>query len=327
MRGIAILLMMAAHLVFNIGMPRQIIHSFHMPLFLIVSGIFAKDISTIASFRQFTLKNAKRLLLPYFVTMLLLCTYGAILACAKHNVAYLLRHAFSMITASADGWDSEWGLIYAGPIWFLAALFWVRELFYGIQRACRRVPKYKDELILGICILLSVLSVMIHPYLPPLPFCIMQSITALGFYAVGWYIHHHPMPWWVYAICIVTWPLAIYYGQVSLDSCCVGYYPLSFVGACGGTYVIYLLCKGWANVIDSLNRKRSTLNIITPLMWCGMYSLPILCMHDFLIYSDLMNSIMLRIPFGGPLVWGGVLAIVLAYIVLRIPILKKVYGG
>ena len=325
MKGIAIILMMLAHLVFDSGMPKQIIHSFHMPLFLIVAGIFAKDISDIASFRQFTMKNAKRLLLPYAVTMLMLCAWGALLAYAKHDISCFLRHLFSMLTATADGWHTRWGIIYAGPIWFLVALFWVREIFYGIQHACMRVHKYKDELILGICILLSVISVIVHPYMPSLPFCIMQSFTALGFYAVGWYIHRHPMPWWVYALCVVAWPFAIMYGYVGIDSCSVNVYPLSFIGACGGTYVIYLLCKAWGNVINNLNFKLQTLNMVSPLTWCGIYSLPILCMHDFLMYSDLMNSIMLRIPYGGPLVWGGVLAVVIAFFVLRIPILNKAY--
>lgn len=324
MKGIAIIMMMLAHLVFDTGMTKQIIHAVHMPLFLIVAGIFAKDISSIASFWQFTMKNAKRLLLPYAVTMLMLCVWGALLTYTKHDISYVIRHLLSMLTASADGWHTQWGLIYAGPIWFLIALFWVREIFYGIQRASMRI-KYQDELILGICILLSVISVIVHPYMLSLPFCIMQSFTALGFYAVGWYIHRHPMPWWVYALCVVAWPFAMMYGYVGIDSCSVNLYPLSFIGACGGTYVIYLLCKAWGNVINKINIKHNTSNIVTPLTWCGVYSLPILCMHDFLIYSDLLNSIMLRIPYGGPLVWGGALAVVLAFIVLRIPIINKAF--
>lgn len=327
MKGVAIILMMMAHLVFNTGMPKHIIHSFHMPLFLIVAGIFAKDISEIVSFQQFTIKNAKRLLLPYAVTMLILCAWGVLLAYAKHDISYVIRHLLSMLTGSADGWHTQWGIIYAGPLWFLVALFLVRELFYVIQRACLRIHKYKDELIVGICILLSLISVLVHPFMPALPFCIMQALTALGFYAVGWYVHRHPMPWWVYALCVIAWPYAIIYGYIGIDSCSINNYPLSFIGACGGTYVIYLLCKGWSKVIEKVTVKHQPSNILTPLTWCGIYSLPILCMHDFLMYSDIMNSIMLRVLFGGPLVWGGFFAVVMAYIVLRIPILKKVYGG
>lgn len=328
MKGVGIIMMILAHLVFNEGWPKQIIHSFHMPLFLILAGVFAKDIEDISSFKNYTCKNAKRLLLPYVITMLMLCLWGGVQTIAKHDISFFLRHFFSMLTASADGWHSQWGLIYAGPMWFLIALFLVREFFYGVQYMCRNATKYKDELVVGISIILSIASVLIYPYMPSLPYCIMQACTALAFYAVGWYIHHHPQPWWVYGLCVLVWPAAILYGGVGLDSCKMVYYPLSFIGACGGTYVVYLFCKGYALCLEKLKSKLAS-GISNPRSlteWIGIYSLPILCMHDFLMYSDIMNSIMIRFPYGGKLIWGGLVAIVMAFVVLRIPILKKAYN-
>ena len=327
MKGIALVLMMLCHLVYTDGPVKHFIYSFHMPLFFILAGVFAKNIEDLSSFKNFSRKNAKRLLLPYFATMLMLCAWGAIQAIVKHDASFFLRHLFSMLTASADGWQSQLGLIYAGPMWFLVALFLVRELFYGIQYACARVEKYSDELVVGISIILSMASVLIHPYLPSLPFSIMQACTAIGFYAVGWYIHNHTMPWWIYALCVIVWPVAILYGDVAIDSSIVNYYPLSFIGACGGTCVIYLLCKAWAFCLDTIKSKISH-RIGSPkslIEWIGIYSLPILCMHDFLIYSDLMNSIKIRISIGGPFVWGGILAIAMASIIFRIPVLKGIY--
>lgn len=293
MKGVCIILVILAHLVFTQGLPKQIIHSFHMPLFLIIAGVFARNWTDISSFRQYTIKNAKRLLLPYVVTMLMLCVWGGIQAYAKHDISFFLRQLFSMLAASADGWHTQWGLIYAGPMWFLIALFWVREIFVGIQYACRRMcGKYKDMFILVISLLLSIISVIVYPYLPSLPFCISQSFTALGFYGLGWYIHRHPMPWWVYGLSIPVWPFAIMLGCINIESCTMQYYPLSFIGACGGTYVVYLLCKGIAKLrefANSINFTRTTFNIPSPLTWCGLYSLPILCMHEFEMYSDMYN--------------------------------------
>lgn len=328
MKGIALILIMLCHLVYTDGSVKQIIYSFHMPLFFILAGVFAKNITQIPSFKLYTIKNAKRLLLPYVVTMLILCAWGGIQAYEKHDISFFLRHLFSMLTASADAWHSQWGLIYAGPMWFLVALFVVRELFYGLQYVCARMTKYGDECVLGISIVLSVLSVIIHPYLPSLPFCIMQAFTALAFYAIGWYVHRHPMSLWVYVVCVMVWPMAIYYGNVELESAYLAYYPLSFIGACGGTYVIYLLCKAWSKVlssINSINIKHHTSNIISPLAWCGKYSLPILCMHTFEMHSDLYYSVICRIPIAYERVWGGVVAIILAWIILKIPYLKDVY--
>lgn len=308
MKGIALILMMYDHLVKTPDGVHQFIYSFHMPLFFILAGVFAKNIEDIPSFKGYTKKNAKRLLLPYVVTMLMLCAWGGIQSIAKHDACFFLRHFFSMITVSADGWQSQWGLIYAGPMWFLVALFWVREIFYGFQRACLSVGKYRDELVLGISVMLSIASVLLYPHLPSLPFSIMQACNALAFYAIGWYIHNHPQPWWVYAICVSLWPLAILYGHVEIDICRMDYYPLSFIAACGGTYAIYLLCQGWSKVlsyISSLNIKHSAFNITSPLTWCGVYSLPILCMHTFEMHSDMYYSVMCRFPIIYERAWGG----------------------
>ena len=331
MKGVGILLMMLCHLVYSEGPVKQFVYSFHMPLFFILAGIFAKNISDISSFRQFTIKNARRLLLPYFVTMLMLCAWGAIQAIAKHDISFFLRHLFSMLSASADGWNSHWGLIYAGPMWFLIALFVVREIFVGIQYVCRSVhEKYRDLLIISISVALSVISVYVHPLLPSLPYCIGQAFTAIAFYAIGWYVHRHAIPWWVYGACVCVWPFAIEYGSVELESAYIAHYPLSFIGACGGTYAVYLLCKGIANLRSLIIHNTSHIihNIVdipSPLAWCGLNSLPILCMHEFEIYSDVYYSVMCRLPVNCERAWGGVIAILFAWVVLRIPYLKEVY--
>lgn len=328
MKGIAILLMMAAHLVWNDGLPKQKIYSFHMPLFFILAGMFAKNIEAISSFKDYTRKNAKRLLRPYIVTFLMLCACGAVQSMAKHDSSYLLRQLFSMLTASADGWKSDWGLIYAGPMWFLVALFWIRELFYGIQRACMRVPKYKDELIVGICVALSVLSVLIRPLSPALPLSILPAFTSIAFYAVGYYIKRHSQPWWIYGLCVLAWPIAVMYSGVDLASCHLGIYPLSFLGACGGTYIVNLLCKGIVKIhelLNSINIKHHTCHIPSPLSWCGVYSLPILCMHTFEMHSDIYYTVMCRLLITCERAWGGVIAILFVWVIIRIPYLKEVY--
>ena len=326
MKGIGILLMMLCHLVYADGPIKQFIYSFHMPLFFIIAGYLAKDLTDNSQYAQFTIKNAKRLLLPYAVTMLMLCAWGGVQAFAKQDISYFLRHLFSMLSASADGWDSPWGLIYAGPMWFLIALFVAKDIFGALQLALNRLQvKYKDELLLSVCIILSVIAVITRPFIPSLPFCIMQAFAALAFYAVGWYVYKHPVPWWVYGLCVITWPVAIIYGGVELESAYLDYYPLSVIGACGGTYVVYLLCKG----MDKLHSYSMfhISNIPSPLAWCGMYSLPILCCHELEMYSDIIYSLKYRYPSVDILPGKGEIgiAIILAAIVIHIPYLKKVY--
>lgn len=326
MKGIAIVIMMIVHLVYNDSGPvAHFCYTFHMPLFFILAGFFAKELSDIPSFKQYTIKNAKRLLLPFVVTMLLRCAWGGAQAYFKHDIAYLLQPTLSMLVASPDGWETQWGLVYTGPMWFLIALFWLREMFYGLQYILKSInEQHRDILILAISIGVSIISVIVYPHLPSMPFCIMQAFTAIAFYALGWYVHKHPMPWWVYAICVVVWPFAICYGGVQLAFCGLKYYPLSFIGACGGTYVVYLICEGLVRGFRSIHFE----SILKPLSWGGINSLAILCMHEFEMYTAFIYSIKIRIPEVQYLIgWGEVfIAILLAYIVIKLPYIRKVYS-
>ena len=66
-RGIAIILMVVGH-VLDRGWKRNVIFSFHMPLFIIISGMFYKE----KSLRE-TVKNIIfKLILPYLICTLIL---------------------------------------------------------------------------------------------------------------------------------------------------------------------------------------------------------------------------------------------------------------
>ena len=257
--------------------------------------------------------------------MLLLCFYGGLQSLFKGNISYLMRKVLALLTVSMDGWETKWGIIDAGPVWFLVALFIVREIFYLLQLCFRNSnTMYKDIIVLMLAIIVSMTAVLIHPYLHFIPFCILPALTALAFYAVGWYVHKYSFHWWAAIISVVCWPFAIIYGKVGLSSCTMEYYPLSFLGACGGTCVVYLLCKGLATLSVDHSLFHS---LIGALAWCGMYSLPILCMHQLEMYSSVMYSLQCRIPYISYLMgWGEmVIAIILAYAVIHIPYLKYFY--
>ena len=193
---------------------------------------------------------------------------------------------------------------HLGPMCYAWAFVIRRELFYGIQYILKEADeKYKDILIFAISLLLSISSVYLHRYLcPVLPFSIMQIFVCLPFYVVGWYIHKRPIPGWVYLISVIAWLFANKYGGVALGCCGMKYYPLSFIGACGGTYVVYLVCKGLAYII---NNNLVAKELLFPLSWCGVYSLPILCMHEYEMQSGIMYSVMQRFSICYECTWEG----------------------
>ncbi len=327
MKGIAVLLMVWEHCNLHL-LPYEhaFIYSFHMPLFFLLGGYFAKDVYSFDGFWVTTKKNARRLLLPYAVTFILLILWGFIQSVLKHDWSLVMRYVITLFWASGDAWEYTSGLVTAGPTWFLIALFWTREIFYSIQVLANKLSsKYREVIVVGTCLILSLAAKFIYPHAQPLPFGILPGITALIFYAIGWLVHKHTIPWYIIAICVICWPFTIYHDGIELYECQYSF-PLDIFGACGGTYIIYKLC----DALCAFNNKYSWLHK-SPifLKWCGMYSLPILCMHTFETHSGILWSFKCRFPFemgADAMMWARILAaLFFACLVINIPILKKVY--
>lgn len=320
LKGIGILSVMLCHLVYNDGLIRKVVYSFHMPLFFLISGYFVKDANCFVDFLNLTKRNARRLLLPFSVTMFMLVVWGAVQAYAKQDIAFFIRPLLSLVLANADPINTQWGMPYAGCLWFLVALFVARECFALLQMALRNVSsKCRSHIILVICIVISWLVSVIHPRMVSLPFSIAQGLTALVFVAAGWYVRQTPnVAEWVKWLCVLCWPLSIMYGGINMESCTLSAYPLSVSGACGAVFLLYR--------VFSLEKMKG--NVFSRcLTWCGINSLVILCMHHLEMYSSVIYSLQCRIPQVYYLIgYGEVLvAIVLATVVLKIPGLKNVY--
>lgn len=325
MKGVGILLIVSGHLVNSGCFAFEIIGSFHVPLFFLIGGYLARDLTGWGEFRGFCKKSVKRLIVPYAITMLMLCVWGALQAFFKQDINYFMQPLFSMLLASADGYASKWGLLYVGPMWFLWALFVARVVFGCLQVCVNRLEnRYKDIIILCICFIISIIVSAFGKKIPHLPFCIKQGLVSLSFYAFGYYMRRHPMPIWMAILCLVVWPIAILYGGVGMEGGYLHYYPLSFIGACGGTIAVYYLCKWLEGGLRSLPALKW---IPRGLAWCGLYSLPILCMHELEMYSGFLYSWAARFPLLYHLVgWGEIgIAILMAIAVIHMPLLKKVY--
>ena len=320
LKGIGILSVMLCHLVYNEGLIHKVVYSFHMPLFFLISGYFVKDVNCFVDFLNLTKKSARRLLLPFLVTMFMLVVWGAILAYAKQDIGFFMRPLLSLVLANADSIETQWGMPYAGCLWFLVALFVARECFALLQMALRNVSnKNRSHITLVICIVISWLVSVIHPRMLSLPFSIAQGLTALVFVAAGWYVRQNPkFAGWMKWLCVLCWPLSIMYGGINMESCTLNAYPLSVLGACGAVFLLYR--------IFSFEKIKS--NVLSRcLTWCGINSLVILCMHHLEMYSSVIYSLQCRIPQTHYFIGYGELlvAIVMAAVVLRIPYLKSVY--
>lgn len=262
--------------------------------------------------------------------MLMLSLWGIVQAIMKDDWTMALRHPLSMVWASADTfYTDKFGLIYAGPMWFLIALFGIREVFYyGAGWTISHIKRWADEIIVVVCVLISLFVALVRPYLPNMPFCIWQGLGAIEFYAIGWYAHRHKILWWLKVICIVCWPMAIMWGGLELESCVYVCYPLVVIGACGAVLVIYQLCEWITKGIKKLLPDAYS-KFKMPMQWLGLNTLAILCMHTFDLHSGMIYSVLIRLPLEVS-AWTLVgvrmlLAIGLAWLITKTPGLRRVY--
>lgn len=232
-----------------------------------------------------------------------------------------------MIWGSGDVYLSELGRLYVGPLWFLFAMFICREVFYIIQCVASRLSRIGIDVRIGIAtivVLLSGLSIWVYPYVQPMAWNIFPGIAATIFYAIGWIIRRTNVPLWAIILTVVCW-VAMIVLEMNMDMrvCEYGILPLNILGACGGTWLIYCVSK----YLNKYSDKPILAWIARFLIWCGVSSLGILCIHglDMLggvseYINDLVN--------GTPIVKQSlnfIIPLTLVWVISKIKLLKKVY--
>ena len=124
---------------------------------------------------------------------------------------------------------------------------------------------------------LAVASTLLERYIVNSPLGVLTGVSAMMFYLVGDIVRQVKCRRWIKFVIIVSWLLALMYGQTNMDRCSYAIYPLDVLGACGGTFVVYKISK--------FIQEKNTI-ISNFLSWCGRNSLVILCMHYLIILLD-----------------------------------------
>lgn len=168
MKAITIILVIVGHCKIP-SEYRDLIFSFHMPLFFVIGGYFFKPDSSSSLMK----KSAKRLLIPYAVTGLF-TAFFVMLGGNYHNAIESLLGVFWGNNGSPV---AVYKMPMSGPVWFLLALFWCRVIFNYLYSFTNYWFFYS--------IILSVLASGFGYYFFNPPLGILIGMTALVFYALG----------------------------------------------------------------------------------------------------------------------------------------------
>lgn len=154
LKGIGIIIMIMGHVGFG-GIFDVFIHSFHMPLFFVISGYLFKKRDQF-SFPEFVFRKAKQLLVPYVCYGLFFYLSWLIFFRDESNIFQPLINLFT--------YNNE-GLPIAGALWFLTALFFL-EVFYSLIAYNIKSEKWVTIIVLLISASVSVITTLTEYRLP-----------------------------------------------------------------------------------------------------------------------------------------------------------------
>lgn len=150
----------------------QYIYTFHIPLFFVLSGLLCKKNSL---YKQLIEKDFRYLIIPY-------CTYGIFIiifhSITSHNIN--LYYYINNLQILLLGEDNK-----IGPIWFLIALFFTKQMYYLIEILSRR----KHSILLLITFISFVPFHLLSCYKINIPFFIDSALCGLPFFLLGTYLN------------------------------------------------------------------------------------------------------------------------------------------
>lgn len=160
-KGVAIVLMIIGHTIPHSNL-LTFIFSFHMPLFVILSGITYKTIKNKSELKKNLIKYLKKLFLPYALTLFFCIAIDVFKNSENLNVMIFLKEVVKGFI-----WGNGCNYMFlgknftgVGPIWFLITLFFSKIIFdiinlYFNQRKHGEIDKivvYSFLLLTGILI-------------------------------------------------------------------------------------------------------------------------------------------------------------------------------
>ena len=311
MKCIGIIAVIVGHLT-DTG--NRCIYSWHMPLFFIIAGYFyhEKDIFVMAR------KDAKRLLIPYYLTCLaiILCFTFKSLRCDEDMVSSWIVAA--LYANGSPNHSSEYlaNIPAIGAIWFLWAMFWTKNIFNIIFKL------YKKHLLL-ICLLISIAAISTDRYVINLPLAILPGISATLFYAIGYkarQINNSAVTskHLIYYVCgggISAWIISFLFYDMSMARCYFENLPVNIIGACGGTLCVKII----SGHLSECKCKATDLA-----EWIGRNSMVFLCIHACDMCYSIRNHI--DLSESGNILFVVFYCILGTYIISFIPFTRRIFG-
>ncbi len=279
-KGIGITLMILGHMQISESL-LDFIYSFHMPLFVIISGfLFRGDTRVSPSVKR----RAKALLLPYlytntaalFVRLLLLLKAGTF------TPAGALGIARAQTKASLLGMGFARNLFVntesVGPIWFVPFLFCVHIMFLLLTKFFKNKSRTSEIIEFVVVASLSFAGYYIGTKIAFLPWSFDAALVALPLFYTGKMLKQYRFFEWkysfIFSIFLAAFWLLLYRksGMVALVTRAYESFPLCLLVAVAGSIFILFILR-------LIEHSQKCAFLLKPLAWCGRHSMLLLGIH------------------------------------------------
>lgn len=292
-KGIAIILMVIGHIIPYNNLIVWIF-SFHMPLFIILSGITYKIPKDKENLKINFKKYLKKLFLPYAIT-LLICTIIRVLKSVDVFSLDIFFKELAKYFLWGNGCDYNFlGINFTGvgPIWFLITLFFSKLIFDFINYKASKNNLITNIIIYSFCLLLG-LEIGEVLWLPQGLDLVLIFLFYLyvGYLLKTQFDNLKVNKTLIFVIAFAIWGICL--GMNMFVELAMRGYPLgllSIIESLCASYCIIELCKIMA--------KNKYLNRF--LTKVGIMSLTILCIHaieNFLINWETLNINLYALAF------------------------------
>lgn len=291
---VAIILMIIGHCYWKFSLPylSEVIYSFHMPLFFIISG-YVLGLSNLPSLKVGILKFGRAYLKPYSVTCILVLFF--IVLCDSFQRKQFLLYdicdwavRWSFASGSFEGKEFFAATPIVGPVWFLFSLFWACLIYSMIKR------KYSGFNMI-VFVMLSFLASLFTIHYVRFPFSLQAGMSAVLLIWLGDVTRKNRIVEslgnniTVVIILIVVWGICVLKGSMVMSNCTYGLGLISILGAYAGALLFLKIISLIPNIIILLGGG-----------YFGQKTLYILCAHEIFQYSHyIYGNPFEMLPFSG----------------------------
>lgn len=334
LKGLAIFLVVLAHVINPVSFLSKFIFSFHMPLFFIISGYLFNFEKYERNIFLFIKTKFQRLIIPCYVSVLLFLLFWLIYQCPKPFIDTPALNIFSIFKNDLSGalygigavnkCKTLAGIVPIGPIWFCLCLFCSEILFFIFSKILNN-RHFLLQLIIYFC--LSYIGIMIGKYVF-LPWSFDIALTALFFVFIGFSLNKYNIleklssnKYIVVSLIILLMTDYFTFNNsfLSMNNRYYKNFVYSYIAAISFSLVLFIICKKLSSMQFLIIKKLT--NIFCLL---GEETLIILIMHNRIIFNT-PNFSLLQYNDIVYTVYIILFSLMIGAILRKIPVMKYFY--